>query len=349
MLKNLYTQVDFLNLTRADTMEITKLLDIDIPEDSDKYQFLYDNINLIEDNKEANKILNKKILAGQVSIKWYKYEYDDNFTKEALKMKLESKKFGYNIDAKEKIQSTEKDNILSIVNDREIYTIKMFIFDGYQRYNNGIEYKKEEIMKSIIVKININDCWVEIRANDERCAKTEKILEAKLGLDLKSVRILNKYKNEPSIFKNDLIDGFYLNYKAAPSESIKLTIEDGKMIANIIDIIDDYLINKNGENVLNSLEKLNFDTEGLSFSSLLLAGIDNLGMKMKNDSDKDMSKQTLYTILKDHFIEDSSYIKFKNIKDGDEFTMRLGLKTNSIAFKSSVTEDVITYIREKIL
>ncbi len=72
-------------------------------------------------------------------------------------------------------------------------------------------------------------------------------------------------------------------------------------------------------------------------------------MKIRNDSEKDMSNQSLYTVLKDNFIEDTSYIKFKNIPNGPEYTMRVGIKTNSIVFKSSVTEEVIEYIRGKIL
>lgn len=351
MLSKLYTQVDFLNLTSDDIKKLVNILNIDIPEDSDKYEFLFQNMNSIESNEEANAVVTNKLLAGQATVKWYKYKYDENLTKESLKKKLELEDVPFDINDNERIINSDiKNKIVSVIFEEKIYTIKLFISDGYKRYNNGIESRKEEVMKSIIVKINIDDCWVEIRANDERCSKVINILEHSLGLkNLSDVRILNNYNDDINVFKDDLIDGFYLNYKAAPSELIKLTEEDGIKIATMISIIDDYFENKDGNKLLSSLEELNYETDGISFSSLLLAGIDSLGMKIRNDSDRDMSNQSLYAILKGHFIEDSSYIKFRARHDGDKYTMRLGLKTNNIVFKSSVTEEVIEYIRNKIL
>ena len=38
MLKNLYTQVDFLNLTADDISDLTKILDIEIPAEKEPYQ-----------------------------------------------------------------------------------------------------------------------------------------------------------------------------------------------------------------------------------------------------------------------------------------------------------------------
>ncbi len=349
MLKNLYTQVDFLNLTAEDISNLTKLLDIEIPEEKDKYQYLFDEINLIEDNQEASNIISNKLLAGQVTVKWYKYSYGEQINKDKLREKLESEELGFNVYAGQRLALNIKNDIIGIISEGSIYTLKVFIFDGYKRSNNGIESKREEIMKSITVKIDIENCWVEIRASNESCDKVIRVLESKLGLvNLDGVRILNNY-NDISNFKNSLIDGFYSNYKAAPSQIVKLAEEDGIKIANMISIIDNYFENKNGELLLSSLDELDFDPDGLSFSTLLLAGVDSLGMKIRNDSEKDMSNQSLYTVLKDNFIEDTSYIKFKNIPNGPEYTMRVGIKTNSIVFKSSVTEEVIEYIRGKIL
>ncbi len=349
MLKNLYTQVDFLNLTTDDIARLTDILDIDIPEDKDKYEYLFERINTIEDNQEANSILTNKVLAGQVTVKWFKYSYDENINKDKLIEKLQSEDFGFDVDVGNRISSNISNDIASVVCDGDVYTLKVFIFDGYKRHNNGIVSKREMIMKNIIVKINVENCWVEIRANDERCNKIIRILEVRLGLvNLSGSRILKNYVNIND-FKNSLVDGFHLNYKAVPSELIKLTEEDGVKIANMIAIIDDYFEEKNSEILLSRLDELEFDLDGLSLSSLLLAGVDSVGMKIRNDSENDMSNQSLYAILKDHLIEDSSYIRFKTTPNGEQYTMRIGIKTNSIVFKSSVTEDVINYIRERVL
>ncbi|EOU1683141.1 MAG: hypothetical protein E7J22_00870 [Clostridium perfringens] len=349
MLNKLYTQADFLNLTSDDISQLKIMLDLDVPEEVDDYEYLYDNIHIIEGNYDANKIISEKLLAGQVSVKWFKFEYDNDFSKDILKSRLESIELGYNVEVRERLRLNIKNDIVSIIKNDNVYTIKMFISDGYKRVSNGIESRKQLMVKSIIVNIDIKNCWIEIRANEEKCKKINKILMSRLGFNkIDGIRILNKYNNINE-FKNSLINGFYLKYKAIPCEEIELTEEDGISIATIIKAIDEYFNDKDTAKLIDSLEKLEYDTEGLSLNSILLAGIDNVGMKIRNDSERDVSKQSLYTLLKDNLIEDSSYIRFSIVPNGTSYTMQVGIKSNSIVFRSSVTEEVISYIRDKVL
>ena len=348
-MNKLYTQADFLNLTSDDISQLKIMLGLDVPEEVDDYEYLYDNIHIIEENYDANKIISEKLLAGQVSVKWFKFEYDQDFSKDILEKRLESIDLGYNVEVRDRLELDIKNDIVSIIKNDNIYTIKIFISDGYKRVSNGIESRKQPIVKSIIANIDIENCWIEIRANEERCKKINKILESRLGFNkIDGIRILNKYSNINE-FKNSLINGFYLKYKAIPCEEIELTEEDGISISTIVKVIDQYFNDKDTDKLINSLEELEYDTEGLSLSSILLAGIDNVGMKIRNDSERDVSKQSLYTILKDDLIEDSSYIRFSIVPDGIQYTMQVGIKSNSIVFRSSVTEEVISYIRDKIL
>lgn len=349
MLNKLYTQADFLNLTSDDISQLKTMLNLDVPEEVDDYEYLYENMNIIEENFDANKIISEKLLAGQVSVKWFKFEYDNEFTKDILKERLESVDLGYNVEVRNRLELDIKNDIVSIISNNNIYTIKIFISDGYKRVSNGVESRKEPIVKSVIVNIDIENNWIEIRANEEKCKKISKILESKLGFNkIDGIRILNKYNNINE-FKNSLINGFYLKYKAIPCEEIELTEEDGISIATIVKAIDEYFNDKDTSKLIDTLEELEYDTEGLSLNSILLAGIDNVGMKMRNDSERDVSEQSLYTLLKDNFIEDSSYIRFSIVPNGIQYTMQVGINSNSIVFRSSVTEEVISYIRDKIL
>lgn len=349
MLNRLYTQADFLNLTSDDIKKIKEILDFEVPDEIDDYEYLYQNIGIIEDNCEAKKIVSEKILAGQISVKWFKYRYYDEFKKEDLISKLESKELGYNSNIEERLQLNIENNIVSIIKNKNIYTLKVFISDGYKRINNGIELRREAIVKSIIINIDIDNCWIEVRANEEKCKKINRILEFNLGIpNIQEVNVLNNYNNINDL-KNSLVNGFYLKYKAIPSEEVDLTEDDGLAIATIVKAIDEYFSDKNCKKLLDCLEELDYETEGLSLSSILLAGIDNVGMKIRNNSERDVSKQSLYTILKDNLIEDSSYIRFSIIPNGVQYTMQVGIKTNSVVFRSSVTEEVIAYIRNKII
>lgn len=350
MLNKLYTQADFLNLTSDDINQIKESLGLNIPTEVDDYEYLYENINILESDDNANRIISQKILAGQVSAKWFTFKYNEELSKEMLRERLESKDLGYNVDVSTISELNIKNNIVSIVKNENLYTIKILIPDGYKRVTNGIQSRREPIVRSVIVNIDIENCWVEIRANEDRCKKINRILEVKLGLrDTAEIRILGNYNDDIHRFKDDLIDGFYLKYKAIPSEEIELTEQDGFAIATIVGAIDKYFKDKKNKELIDILENLDYDTEGLSISSILLAGIDNMGMKVKNNSKKDVSEQSLYTLLKNDLIEDSSYIRFSIVPKGTQYTMQVGMHSNSIVFRTSVTEEVITYIRNKIL
>lgn len=350
MLKNLYTQADFLNLTSDDIHKLKEILDLEIPDEIDDYEYLYTNINILEDSSEANSIISEKLLAGQVSVKWFKFKYNDDFTKGTLRERLECGEVGYNVDITQRLKLNIENDIVSIIKNEDIYTIKVFISDGYKRVTNGIQSRREKIVKSVIVNIDIENCWIEVRTNEEKCKKVNKILELKLGLiNIDVIKILKNYNNNISEFRDSLIDGFYLKYKAVPSEEIDFTEEDGIAIATIVRVIDEYFNDKDDKKLLDTLGKMKYDTEGLSLSSILLAGIDNVGVKIRNDSEKDVSEQSLYTILKDNLIEDSSYIRFSVVDNGPKYTMQVGMTSNNIVFRSSVTEKVISYIRNKVL
>lgn len=349
MLDKLYTQSDFSNLTKEDIKKIQYELDLKIPNEVSSYEYLYENLHKIEDNKKVNEFISKKLLAGQVSVKWFRFNYDDEVTEEFLKNKLESLELGYNVKIEDRVKLNIEDDIISIINEKDIYTMKLFVLDGYKSIATGYKLKREKEIKSIVVKINLKKCWIEIRGNEKICRKVELILKKRLKLkELKEIRILNKYSNDINKFKEDLIDGFYMKSKAVPNKSIELTEDDAKSIAGIIKSIDEYFDDKDEKKFLSTLKEINFEPEDLTFTSILLAGIDNFGIKIRNDSERDISKQSLYNILKDDFEEDSSYIKFSVVKGGEAYTMQVGVKSNSIVFKTSVTEDVISYIREKV-
>lgn len=344
----IYTQSDFANLVNTDMIEIKKILDIIRPEDIDDITYLYSNLELIEQNQETKKIIDNKLLAGQTSVKWYKYNYSNIIVKDKLIEKLRDPEKWYKRD----IKNTEivKNDISCIVDDDGVYTCKIFIQDGYNNVQQGLNYTRIEKIRSVIVKIDVENCWIEFRCPDNKCTLITQIIATKLGLsDIYEVAILRKYHNDINEFKNSLQDGFYMHYTAMPSQPLDLTQEDSIALAELVKTIDRYIKDKNTDGLVERLSAINFDAEDISIISILLAGIDSMGMKIKNNSDKDMSEQSLYAILKDYIMESSSFIKFRTIKDGPSYTIVVGLKSNNIVFRTSVTEEVITYIRNKIL
>ena len=347
LFKCLYTLDDFQRLTQEEILKIIKIMNLEIPGEDDEYEYLYKNMDMIDKYPSVERVVTSKVLAGQVSIKWYRFTYNNDFTKKMLEENLLSTENGYNAQANQRMDVHE--DIVSIFLDEEnIYTLKICIPNGKKRIydENGYGYKKVNTKKNIIAKIDIQNQWLEIRGDYSKCEKVKKILEKKLHIyNLYEVDIMKKYGGDISCFKDSLINGFYLNYKAVPDDEIELTEDDCKAIVRIMDSINMYFIDKNGKQLIETLKDIDWDTDGLSIYSIFLAGIDHLGIQIKKDSENDLSKQSIYSIFKDYMVEDSGYISFSTEKNGENYTIQIGKKTNSIAFRTSATEEVIAYIR----
>lgn len=346
--KNIYTQADFMNLTKSEVAEIVRLLDMALPNNSDAGTYLFENIGMLEGNEDVNNIITNKILAGQTTAKWFKYEYNEDFTVDLLKDRLSNPEIGYNQNIMER--SHIYDTINCIVNHNNTYTLKILLQDGYFYSSDGISATRGVKVRSVVVIIDIDNCWVEIRCPEAKTSKVIGVLYKQLDFPgLEEINLLKNYSDDINAFKDDLYNGFYLNYKARPSDIVELTDEDKTAIAKIIESIDEYLQDKDANKLVQTLEGLDYDTENLSIISILLAGLDNVGMGIRRSCANDMSEQPFYTVLKDYITENTSFISFSTKPDGPAYTMQVELKSNNIRFRTSVTEDVIDYIRNKIL
>lgn len=348
MLKNLYTQIDFMNLTNAEINDIKNTLELEIPEEMEDRMYLFQIINTLEHNVKSNKIIKNKVLAGKTSLKWFKFEFNVILSKELLIEKLESSDFGYNINIANRSNSI--DTITCCCKENNIYTLKILIKDGLIKHISGINVRSEEKIKDIVVKIDIDNCWVEIRCDDKKVNKIKSILSRELNLiNLEEVIVLDKYQGDINDFKDSLENGKYLNCTAIPRQPVNLAEEDKEAIATIIKSLDEYLCDRDGNKLIEKLDALNYDPEELSIISILLAGLDVVGMGISPESNNDMSDQAFYNILRDYITENRSFLKFSIQPNGISYTMQVGHKSNNIRFMSSVTEDVIDYVRNKIL
>ena len=79
-LQDLYSEYDLLNLTNEDYKKLKK--NNDFPGDIKQNVYLYDNLNIIMTEDEAANIINSKALAGQCTIKWYKFDYTESLSKD---------------------------------------------------------------------------------------------------------------------------------------------------------------------------------------------------------------------------------------------------------------------------
>lgn len=347
---------DFLNLTNEDIRYIMKSMESEVPEGVDECDYLYDNMDAYIGNEDIERVISNKIFAGQVSVKWFTFRYIKGLTKEGLIEKLVSADLGYNIAFKNRNVNGLSNDISGIYYDGRVYTVKIIMSNGKKRYSDGVSLQSIELKKPVIVKINVEEQWIEIRTNDNLCSKVLEVLKNRLGIcHTVEVNVLKNYGNNIHALKDDLIDGFWNAYKANPTENLALTEQDQIAVLQIINAVDEFFndntkdISEKGKILTNTLANVDIDTEGLRLEEIILAGVEHFSIKVRDDSEKDLGTQTLYSLLKKDVLENTGFIRFSNVEGGRKHTMLVGKKTNSIAFRTSVTEDVIEYIRNKIL
>lgn len=351
-MENLYTRLDFENLTSDDIKKIVEVAALDIPEEENKQDYIFKNRENISCIPEAKKLISQKVFAGFCAIKWFTFEYDGDFSQQKLIEYLEGNENNYNVKAVDLIGTITDSEIVSISKDDVVYTLKLVIKDGIQRIADAMSYRAEPKWSTVIVKIDVNNNWVEIRANMNLCKAAKRILIKRLHFkELNEIPILNKYNSDVSKFKDDLYNGFYLRYKAMPTEAITLTEDNSIALGKIINALDEYFVNNNSKELIKKLDEIDTDMTEISLKDIILAGIDKMSVKIRSNSESDMTQQALYSLLKENITENTSYIKFdmKHDKVVHTNTIQIGKTTNSITFRNSVTENDIEYIRQKVI
>lgn len=352
MLNNFYTPNDFLKLTVGEVDTILDKLEVSLLRDEDKYMHLYNFVNAVLADADCKKILTQKILAGKISLKYYSISFDEQFTKDKFAQLLNSYNDCFGRNMREYNNEDIHNDILCVYLENNKYYLKFTIDDGRRRLTYGTSFQNSSTPKIVIAIIDIDNDWIEIRANETICKKVVNVLKQRLNLPdvINEISVLNKVQNINE-FKDELNDGRWFAYRANPTENLQLTDNDTMSILKIVREVDNYLASqeKDGVSLLDSLANVEFDSEGLTIESIILAGIEKFSIRMRDDSEKDISAQTLYSLLEEHLSEDTGYISFALPDSTFRYTIQVGKNTNSISFKTSATENAIEYIRSKVI
>ena len=129
-LNGMYTQTDFDNLTKNDIRHIKDALEMTDTADDEIIDYLYNNMDLVENNNDVKQMLSSKMLAGHLSVKWMRFFYAGEFTEENLQKRLESKNNGYNVGISERINEDTEEGIASIWKIDSFYSIRVLICEG---------------------------------------------------------------------------------------------------------------------------------------------------------------------------------------------------------------------------
>lgn len=350
-LGGLYTQDDFGNLPALSVKEIRKELieQGEIEKEADVREYMYIHRNELAQNPKYERIIQSQILAGIISVRWMKFTYQGFFTPQFLKQKLESDENGFNKDIPTNVDTFRGDQIVCIWENDAYYTLRVILDLGMKKVPTGIGFVSVPNRESVIVNIDIDRCWVEIRTAYKYIPRVINVLKQSLGMEnMEIVKLRDKYDNVEA-FKNSLVNGFYYNSMATPSENIDLSVEVKTEIFTLFELIDNYVVTRDSKVLCSALDDMKLDFGGHTLSRLLLANLGGININTKLKCDKDISESFMYGITKKDIVENGGCIRFSTAEGGAIHTVQVALGTDTFFFRSSVDEEVIAYIREKLI
>ncbi len=352
LLYDLYSEYDISKLSEDDYKEINKKSNI--PDNELSGQYIYNNLGIIMAEDSSAYIINHKVLAGQVTVKWYTFEYTDTFNQDDLINLIENEIRGYdvpysNID----INNLKADDIVNIYKDEGFYIIRI-VLEKRKRRNFWEKDELDSQKEIVTVVLNPSDRWIEVRAKNNYQNRVIRLLENSLKISQnKPVEILKKFNNDINEFKNNLPNSFWFSYKANPQGNIDITDKNRADLVIIINALDEYYKAEPGKDrdikIIEVLSSIDAEEDEFSFTNTILAGLEDFSLKIRDESEKGIENQGFFSIIKDCVNTKYGYIAFSISEGGKEYTIKLNTTSSSIYFATSVTEDVIEYMRNIIL
>lgn len=352
-IKDIIVPADFLNLTKDDIDRIATEMDLEITEDDPK-RYLYEIKDILFTSEKTKLIIKNKIFAGKTSVKWYKINFNGKNDINEIALRLESKESYYNSFNNPNTSELDNPKIYSCIKvDENIYIMRVLIPSGTKTINDGFRLKRVASVRNVVLIINLRSKYIEVRANSIDAKKIiDCICRPLINENITEVDVLGKYGGNIEDFRNSLDNGRFFDVTSIPDLNIVITGEQNELLVSVLEALDEYFINKDIEKLKSELLNIDLGTEEIPFTQLFLAGLSQIGLAIRKDIEEDLSNQSLYGVLKSYMTNQKGFLKFTLINEEEtecDYTIQVGMNTNSISFRSSSTEQAIKYIRKKIL
>lgn len=312
-----------------------------------------------EDADIQNKVLesvSNRILAGKTAATWYR-SVEEGALRGARQVIIESNPFNpFERVVLPPIEALTNEPVLfgaAIGNNENEYYLRFIYKAGIVRdYYRDVESRP--ITKVCTVYINESTGIVEVRAEP----KVAKGIASRLFELLRQRTLMDQYKvlapfgNDIEVLA-DALDGEVIDTESKPEETLleDFGTEQAEAIVGILEALDGYFEDQDitalQENLAEAQEILGDDLLATPFTAIILAGLQRVSMGSK----KELRGQPLYDFLSPHLQHQSGFIRFSLPEYGilQPYTIRVGTRANSIVFVTPATENVIKYVRERVL
>ncbi|EPY7701422.1 hypothetical protein [Bacillus paranthracis] len=304
----------------------------------------------------ALEIVKDKIVAGKTSVTWYNTTTSGNLIGAKDLIIRNNNRFNpferVIIPQLEAVTSTPV-LIGAAHGDTEHEYYLRFIYKygvGFDYYRDMVSYPKTRLCTAYI---NEQKGIVEVRAEPKVANEIAATIFALINQRtfMEQFKVLAPFGEDVEKFA-DALDGEVIDTSSKPDVLLDdFSNEQAVATVDILGALDDFFatddIESLKENLVHAQEIFGENLLETPFTAIILAGLQKVSM----GSDKELRGQPLYDFLRPYLQHQSGFIRFSYPENGvlQSYTIRVGLKANSIFFVSAANESVINYIRDKII
>lgn len=356
ILNNLVIPNDLSKFTKNDLKDLATELNItsNAKNKLDLAIEVYDQFkNSEETNSKVNDIISSKLLAGKTAVKWFNISEDLRYNDVIERINQNNcNLFDSILIPKIEDLSTEP-TIFGLVSDdtTEEMFIRLIYKSGVKSEMYGTNINKTPVPAYATIYINFNKRILEYRGDTKKAMKVVNNFIDKINKTTNPIIINDKFEFTVEDVANKL-NGALIDTVSLPDISIEDDKDKFGGISKVLEALDEYFKDNNIERLdsalmdVNELFENSIDENIMPFSSLLLSGLETVGL----GSNKELRNTPLYKYLKTNLTQTTGFIKItvteRNVVK--EYTVRVGIQTKSIFFTSDVSEMVIDYVRDAL-
>lgn len=306
--------------------------------------------------RESLDSCRNRLLAGKTSVTWFKVESKGSLQgfKELLEG-LQRNPFQYINEVMPRDVTSNPVLIAAAIGDKddEIYLRYMHNI-GNKREVNGTDVQVVPKCELTTVYIDQKNDTIEVRTDSKNANNIASHIARMIGqqISLEQRKILAPNRNNVESIANAL-NGELIDATATPEFIFEdFNEEHTRAIIDILNALNNFFDEENETELVQSLKQASqvFGEYLLTtpFIALILNGMERVGLRV---NEGDLRGRPLYDTLRPYLQHQGGFIKFNHPVDGVEklFTIRVGMTSNSVFFATPATEEVIEFVRNKLI
>jgi len=308
-------------------------------------------------NNGALEKCENKLLAGKTSVTWFQLE-DKSSLKGMRDQIVKENKFDpfKDIHLPTTMELTTDPVLFAAAQGKNEsqYYLRYAYRNGVRKHTDFTEVTLVPRSEVTTVYIDEEKGIIEVRTDAKNATKVASSFArlVKQQITLEQKEILAPFGNKVGDMA-DCLEGEMIDTTSTPELLLTaFNADHTQAMIDILNALNTFFDEDEPEELIEKLRQASdlFEEHLLTvpFTALILCGMERVGMRTQEG---DLRKQPLYDYLSPHLQNQGGFIKFNHPIDGVEksFTIRVGVTTNSVYFTTPSTEEVINYVRERII